>query len=113
MRWAREAAEFATAKDAADALAIPEATYRTYERGPENNGRWPRLALLQRIAKRFRVSWSWLESGEGDPHGGGVLTDEDVARLADAAKVVDISKRSDAINAAVSVLESFRQKRER
>lgn len=110
MKWARERAGFATAKEAAAALAIPDPTYRTYERPTEANGRWPKSSLLQRIAKRFKVSWAWLETGEGD-HDAGLMEVEDLQRLADAAKVVDITKRADAINAAVSVLESFRKGR--
>lgn len=109
MRWARRHAGFAKAREAAEALGISDVTYRSYERGPEHAGRWPKIPLLQRIAAKFGVSWLWLQDGQGDPFGG-VLGDEDLRRLAEAAKVVDISKRADAINAAVSVLESFRRR---
>lgn len=110
MRWARERAGFATAKDAAEALGIPDPTYRTYERPTEANGRWPKIPLLQRIARRFAVNWLWLQDGKGDPTAGAEATDPDVERLVEASKVVDLSKRRDAINAAVSVLESFRKR---
>jgi transcriptional regulator with XRE-family HTH domain len=110
MRWARRQAGFDHAKDAAAALGISDVTYRSYERGPEHAGRWPKLPQLQRIAARFGVSWLWLHDGQGDPLDG-VAPDEDLRRLIESAKVVDISKRADAINAAVSVLESFRRKR--
>jgi hypothetical protein len=110
MRWARRRAGFDHAKDAAVALGISDVTYRSYERAAEHAGRWPKLPQLQRIATRFGVNWLWLHDGQGDPFDG-VAPDEDLRRLIESAKVVDISKRADAINAAVSVLESFRRKR--
>lgn len=110
MRWARQRAGYGTAREAAQALDIPDPTYRTYERPPDENGRWPKIAQLKRIARRFAVSWLWLQDGSGDPDAGVSLEDPDARRLLEAAKVVDISKRADAINAAVSVLESFRKR---
>lgn len=67
MRWARMSAGFEKAKDAADSLGIKPGTYRTYERPTENEGRGPPLSEIQRIAKKFKVSWIWLASGEGVP----------------------------------------------
>ncbi|HWE98862.1 MAG TPA: helix-turn-helix transcriptional regulator [Caulobacteraceae bacterium] len=111
MRWARKRAGFDTAKEAADRLAISDVTYRSYEKPIENDGRWPRTSQLQRIAKVFRVDWAWLETGQGDPGPTGVAEDV-VEFLHDAqekAEVIDLTKRREAMRAALSVLESFRK----
>lgn len=67
MRWARQRAEFAKGKDAAEALSIKAPTYRTYERATDEGGRQPPLTEIQRIARRFKVSWEWLATGDGVP----------------------------------------------
>lgn len=68
LRWARMEAGYDKAKAAADALSINAVTYRSYERATEDAGREPKtLAEIQRIAAKFKVSWTWLAAGDGVP----------------------------------------------
>jgi transcriptional regulator with XRE-family HTH domain len=115
LRWARTRAGFATAKEAADRLAMSEVTYRSYEKPVANGGRWPRsTAQVQRIAKVVKASWIWLETGEGDPDTDADQDSEDIAAFmraaGDSAKAIDLASRPAAMNAALSVLHSFRRK---
>lgn len=68
IRWARiNRTEYDQAVAAAESLAIPPGTYRTYEHPKADGGRRPPLEIIQRIARKFGVSWHWLASGEGSP----------------------------------------------
>lgn len=103
------AAGFERAKDAADSLGIKPGTYRTYERGPEDGGREPPLTEIQRIARKFKVSWIWLATGDGEPHND-ILTDERAAAIAKKRRQVDPEKQDDAFNAVMGVLDAFARK---
>jgi transcriptional regulator with XRE-family HTH domain len=105
MRWARIRAGFARASDAAEAMQIASPTYRTYERPTEDGGRWPKTATLQRIAKTFRVNWTWLETGQGEPGEAELTTEE--TNIIELARRIPRDKSADALNAAASVLRSF------
>lgn len=110
MRWARQHAGFRRAIAAAEALGIGPNTYRSWERSVEDGGRWPSsLAMLQRVARKFNVNWTWLATGVGEP-----LSDSEVQEAAEtfSAKVYELApdKRGDAVRAAIAVLESYRRK---
>lgn len=108
LRWARRTqTEFSRGKDAAISLGIEEGTYRTYERRKENGGRVPDLPTIQRIARKFKVSWSWLATGNGRPDDDFLIKDERVQAL--GAKIAEVpeDKKDDAVNAALAVVESF------
>lgn len=109
IRYARMAAGFERAKDAADSLGIKPGTYRTYERGPEDGGREPPLTEIQRMARKFKVSWIWLATGDGEPQND-ILTDERAAAIAKKRRQVDPDKQDDAFNAVMGVLEAFARK---
>lgn len=83
LQWARRHAQYPTVRAAADSLGEKEGTYGAYERAP-GSSKWSVLdtAWAQKCARRFKVSWVWLLTGEGTPFDG-VLT-ESQARLAAA-----------------------------
>lgn len=66
--WAREQ-RYASAAEAARALAMKEGTYRAYERRPDAS-KATRLdyEAAKLFGRRFSVSWTWLLSGSGTPH---------------------------------------------
>ena len=109
LRWARLRAGFERAKDAADSLGIKPGTYRTYEYDPTQNGREPPLTELQRICRKFKVSWVWVASGQGDPDAG-VVQDERLQAVSDKFGQVDPEKQDDAMNAVLGVLDAFRKR---
>lgn len=60
LKIARERAGFATATDAAEALNMPKQTYYAHE----NGNRVPKHEVLQKYARRYRVSAEWLLTGK-------------------------------------------------
>ncbi len=67
LKWARKRV-FATGKDAAEALGVPENTYRAYERQPDSSKHIPLTHVhAGHFAKRLKVRWEWLLKGEGEP----------------------------------------------
>lgn len=105
-RWARLNAGFERPTDAARSLGIPPGTYRTYEQRLGDGGRTPPLSAAQGMARKFKIRWEWLVAGRGSPE----LTGGDDTRLAelgDKIGRIPPDKRDDAIDAAVSVLESY------
>ena len=66
LRWARQAAGYASAATFARAAGISEVTYRAYENGtrnlPEDAARF--------LAQKLGVTWLWLFAGEGEPRAG-------------------------------------------
>lgn len=109
LRWARLRAGFERAKDAADSLGIKPGTYRTYERPPENAGREPELTELQRMARKFKVNWIWLATGDQAPEAD-PLNDDRLAAAAKKAAEVPADKQDDAWNAVMGVLDAFARK---
>jgi hypothetical protein len=111
LRWARlNRTPFERAKDAADSLGIKQGTYRTYEHAPgTDGGRLPPLTELQRICRKFKVSWVWVATGEGTPDTG-VVTDERLATIGERLGQVPDEKQDDAIRAALGVLDAFARK---
>lgn len=105
LRWARLRAGFDRAKDAATSLGIKPGTYRTYEVGKADGGRAPTLTELQRIARKYKVSWVWLATGEGDPDQ--ASPDERLALAAQRASEIPEEKRDDAWSAVMGVLDAF------
>lgn len=67
LRWAR-ARRYQTGLEAAESMGMNPDTYRAYERRPDSS-KHTKLdhASASRFAKRFRVRWEWLLSGEGEP----------------------------------------------
>ena len=109
LRWARLRAGFERAKDAADSLNIKPGTYRTYEYPLGEGGREPALTELQRISRKFKVSWIWVATGEGEPDKD-VVTDERVAVIAQKMGEVPPEKQEDALSAIVGMLDAWKRK---
>lgn len=109
LRWARLRAGYERGKDAAESLNIKPGTYRTYEVGKADGGRAPTLSELQRIARKFKVSWVWLATGQGSPDEG-VVVNERLAEAAERAEAIPEDKREDAWSAVMGVLEAYRKR---
>ncbi len=69
LRWSRmHKTRFETAEAAAESLGMKAGTYRNFEREPGKSRHKPldhQHAI--RFAKKFRVNWIWLLTGEGSP----------------------------------------------
>jgi phage repressor protein C with HTH and peptisase S24 domain len=61
LKFARQAAGFDSASDAADALGIPYPTVASHENGSRGIGR-----VLDRYSQAYGVSLDWLLNGEGE-----------------------------------------------
>lgn len=61
--WARKRAGFNRATEAARSLAVPEQTYLAHE----NGSRGIRSAAGALYARRYRVNFNWLMTGDGKP----------------------------------------------
>lgn len=102
--------QFKRAKDAADSLGIKPGTYRTYEHRPgEDGGRLPPLTELQRICRKYKVSWAWVATGEGDPDAG-VMPDDRLAALGERLGQIPTDKQDDAVAAVFGVLDAYARK---
>jgi len=107
LRWARMRSPFETAADTARSLSLKPGTYRTYERPADENGRMPDLSEIQRIAKKLKVSWTWLASGSGRPHDGAVEVDDRAVLVAQRIEKLPPEKQLDALNAALAVIDAI------
>lgn len=69
LRWARmHRTKFETAESAAESLGMKPNTYRNFERQPGGSRHKPldhQHAI--RFARKFKVNWIWLLTGEGSP----------------------------------------------
>jgi len=109
LRWARlNRTPFERAKDAAESLNIKPGTYRTYEYGPEDNGREPPLSELQRICRKFGVNWIWVATGEGSPDFDPVKN-QHINELAQFEADVPEEDRERAWRAALGAFNAFRK----
>lgn len=107
MRWARKEAGYKKATDAARALSVKPVTYRTWEQPVEHGGRWPEtLSEVQRIARHFKVSWTWLADGKGTPFEARTV-DARSLEIVELAEQLSDDRRDDALNAALAVLRSY------
>lgn len=109
LRWARlHRTNFERPVDAARSLGIKPGTYRTYEQTKADGGRAPGLVVLQGIARKFGVSWSWVLTGQGSPD---ETAPSELRAVADALamKLGDLEpmKKDDAIRAVEAVIASF------
>lgn len=109
LRWARMRAGFDRAVDAATSLNVKPGTYRSWERRPEDAGREPPLSEIQRMARKFKVSWVWLAAGEGAPDDNGP-EHERLTELAKRSRDIDPERANDAWTAVFGVLEAFKRK---
>lgn len=111
LRWARlNRSPFERVKDAADSLAIKPGTYRTYEHEPgEDGGRAPTLPELQRICRKYKVSWVWVASGQGTPDTD-ISQDERLNVVGEKLGQVPPEKQEDAMSAVMGVLDAFARK---
>lgn len=112
LRWARlHRTPFDRATDAARSLNIAPGTYRTYEVPKSQGGRWPPISEVQRIAEKYKVSWTWLATGEGSPDDGRIAP---VRLMVDQWAVefeqIDPSKREDAAIAVRAIIDAFKRK---
>jgi transcriptional regulator with XRE-family HTH domain len=111
LAWARARAGHKRPTDAARALDEKPGTYRTWERGRDQDGRVPELDRLQKVARKFKVSWSWLLSGTGQPDDQAESELRSLAdRFLDQLGTVPEEKRADALNAIEGVLSAFARK---
>lgn len=109
LRWARlNRSPFERAKDAAESLGIKPGTYRTYEHGPEDNGREPPLSELQRICRKYGVSWIWVATGEGTPDFD-PIKNAHINQLAQGEAEVPEEDRERAWRAALGAFNAFRK----
>lgn len=106
LRWARLQAGFERAKDAAESLDVKPGTYRTYEYDWTKDGREAPLSEYQRFARKFKINWVWLVSGQGSPFEG-VEPDARVQALVEKSAEVPDDKLDDALSAAMGVLDSY------
>jgi hypothetical protein len=97
------------AKDAAESLNIKPGTYRTYEVGKADGGRAPAITEMQRMARKFKVNWIWLLTGEGSPDKD-VASDERLAVARQKLNEVDEAKQEDAFAAMMGVLDAYARK---
>lgn len=110
LRWARlNRTAFERAKDAAESLGIKPGTYRTYEYGPDDNGREPSLTDLQRICRKFNTNWIWVATGEGSPDFD-PIRDRHMNELAAVEQDVPEEDRERAWRAALGAFQSFQRK---
>lgn len=95
LQHARKRAGFETAQDAADRFGWNAVTYRAHEAGD----RGLKIGVAEKYAKAFKVSQSWLLTGQGDIDG-------------QAAEIIDIWSRIPDANrsAARQMLESLAKK---
>lgn len=106
IRWARvHLTNFDRPTDAAKSMGIKPGTYRTYEHSKADGGRRPTLSEIQRIAKKYKVSWHWLASGEGSPHD--VPEHPLIKRLTEKLNAIPPEKMDDVATAVEGVLEAF------
>ncbi len=77
LRDARQAAGFENATVAAERFGWPVVTYRSHENGL----RGLRPSIAKKYAKAYKVSLSWLMTGEGQMHGPGL--DAEIMALPD------------------------------
>jgi hypothetical protein len=101
LRWAR-AQRFPTATAAAESLGMKKDTYTAYERAPDasKHTKLDHQRAIQ-FAKKFKVSWKWLLTGEGSP------MDEQLS--AEEERVLSLMKGADeeAQRRVVDVLEAM------
>lgn len=89
LAWARQTAGFETARDAAEALGIPEPTYMGHENGSRGfKGR------AEDYARRFKVNLEWLLTGRGKPKKGQPATASAVGYIGAGAQVMPFDDHS-------------------
>lgn len=89
-------------------MSIKPGTYRTYEYPEGENGREPPLTELQRMARKFKVSWIWVATGQGSPDEG--LVDPRAELAAEKARQIPSDKQDDAWSAVMGVLDAYAKK---
>lgn len=72
LRWARAKAGFQTPREAADRFAWPYGTYKSHENGM----RGLRRETAVKYAKAFKISLTWLLTGQGSPQDETLTPDE-------------------------------------
>lgn len=68
LRWQANTGQPQSIRAAAASLGIKEGTYATYERSPDSakNSAFS-LEQARLFARKYKVSWVWLLTGEGSP----------------------------------------------
>lgn len=112
IRWARQnRTQFVTMTAAAESLGIKPGTYRTYEQLKAAEGRVPPLSEIQRIAKKFGVSWQWVALGEGGPDDAPKTELRAVSdHVALRVQQVPEEKRADVLAAIDGIIDAFTRK---
>lgn len=108
LAWARVRAGYKRPTDAARAVDEKPGTYRTWERSRAEDGRIPEIERLQKVARKFKVSWAWLLGGTGQPDDRLPNDIQVIAeKLAGQLQEVPEDKRDDALGAVEGVLNAF------
>lgn len=61
------------------------------------------------MARKFKVSWVWVLTGEGSPDEGVIVNDR-ASEAAQRAEAIPEDKRDDAWSAVMGVLEAYGRK---
>lgn len=110
LRWARMRAGFERSKDAAESLGMKPITYRTYERAPGTAGaRGFDHENAARFGRKFKVSWTWLLTGQGAPDAAPETELRvEVGKIADRIESIeDEGQRKTAVDLIWGVLDAY------
>lgn len=102
LRWAR-LQRFETAKAAAESMHIKESTYTAYERRPDSS-KHTKLThqAAATFAKKFRVNWLWLLTGQGTPETEEITQPQ--ARILAATAAASLEEQERVANAVEALL---------
>lgn len=106
LRWAREMREHKSDRAAANELGFVLSTYRKHESGERGDGGL-KEHHLKRYARGFRINWTWLATGEGNPTAPTVdsLTEEE-SRVVEAMRSVPLERQTDVYRLVEDLLKS-------
>ena len=107
LRWARARSKFETARAAAESMGMNEATYSAYERRPDSSKSIP-LSHQKAIqfARKFKVRWEWLLTGEGSPHSEEPDPNAPVTRIIRSLGEVPLESQSDVADAVEAMVRA-------
>jgi hypothetical protein len=113
VRWARRRWQKANDQEdnatlAAQALGIKDGTYRAYERSPRSKSTKLTYERAKEFARKFKVSWIWLLSGEQSPFTEDLS--EPQKRLTQAMSGFPEEQQERFANAATELLQIFDEK---
>jgi len=111
LRWARVQWQEAKgikpdAKAAAESLGLAPHTYRRYERSPEsaNHSALDHQKAIQ-FARKYKVNWIWLLTGEGTPYDRDDNLNAEERRMIDALREAPKDRQAAAADAIIQLLK--------